>query len=220
MKRLTTIGLALLALFALGALSASSASAEEEGLLPNATSEGEGGKGTLENSNKEKITCAAVKILSAEFLKESDQHGEAKLHFTGCKAGIVSVNTLGDEKEVILVLVLFLVCLINPINKVYGLLILPIEPSTVHIEVPSVKKLILVKGYVIARNTSPNTGKEFTFSLKGELGKQTEATTCEINNTKFEHNLEAVDDSKTPDFPASEETTFTLKFKEEVKLMP
>lgn len=218
MKRLRIIGTALLALFALGAFAASMASAEE-GLLPNATSSGEGGAGTLETTNKEKISCTKVSILEAKFLEKSDQHGTANLHFTGCKAeNIVAANSLGDASEVILSKVLFLVCLVEPVKLVFGLLIQPLE--TEHIEIPFTKELALVKGAVIAELEGAGlAGKEFKYKLEGKEGKQTAALKCEINGKEFKHSFESVNDKKTPDFAASEKAKFTLKFTQEVELM-
>jgi hypothetical protein len=220
MRRLRIIGLALLALFALGAFAAGTASAEE-GLLPNLTSEGSGKVMTLETTNKEKISCTAVSILEARFLteKEKDRHGTANLHFTGCKAeGLVPFNSLGDEKEVVLLKVLFLICLVEPTKLVFGLLIQPLE--TEHIEVPATKELILMKGAYIAELESPTTlkGKEFSYALAGKAGVQTTARECKLGTTTFKHTLESANDKKAPDFAASETGLFTLKFKEEVAL--
>jgi hypothetical protein len=213
MKRLRIIGLALLALFALGAFAASMASAEE-GVLPNtATGTATGGVATLETTNKEKISCTAVNVLEIKF--STDQKGTATIHFTGCKAeGALPANSLGDANEVILSKVNVLVCLVEPKTLVFGLLIQPKE--TEHIEVPSVGQLVLVKGAVIAKSDSANSGKEFLYLLKGKAGVQTEATECEINKTVFKHSFESVNDLKSPDFKASEEAHFTVKLSAEV----
>jgi hypothetical protein len=217
MKRLRIIGLALLALFALGAFAASMASAVE-GVLPNtATGTGEGGTATLETTNKEKISCTKVSVLEIKF--STDINGTATIHFTGCKAeGALPANSLGDESGVILSKVNVLVCLVEKAALVFGLLIQP--TATEHIEVPSVGQLVLVKGAVIAKSDSANSGKEFLYLLKGAKGVQTEATECEINGTKFKHSFESVNDAlKVVDFPASEEAHFTIKLNEEVKFM-
>jgi hypothetical protein len=225
MKRLRIIGLALLALFALGAFAASMASAEE-GLLPNATSSGSGKTTTLETTGKEKVSCTAVSILEAKFVpiieKEKeiakDQHGTANLHFTGCKAeSLVPVQSLGDEKEVILSKVLFLYCLVEPTKLIFGLLIQSLE--TEHLEVPATKELVLVKGPVIAElETKALKAKEFSWNLVGAAGVQTTATKCVINGKEVKHTFESVNDKKTVDLPASENGLFTLKFPEEVTL--
>jgi hypothetical protein len=214
MKRLKIIGLALLALLALGAFAASMASAEEGALPKTATGSGEGEKATLETTNKEKITATKVSILEVKF--STDQKGTATLHFTGALVeGALPVNSLGDASGVILSKVNFLVCLVEPKTLVFGLLIAPVT-SPEHLEVPSVAQLVLVKGAVIAKSDSANSGKEFLYLLKGKEGKQTEATECEINGTKFKHSFESANDTQTKDFPASEEAHFTIKFNEEV----
>jgi len=220
MDRLRIIGLVLLTLFALGALSASMATAEE-GALPAEPSSGTGGVTTLE-TEKEQIQCKEAKILEAKFLteKEKDQRGTAVLHLTGCKAEKLDpANTLGDESGVILIKVSFLLCLVEPKTLVYGVLVEPLE--TAHVEAPLIKALMLVKGAVIAQAKAgqSNKGTEFTFVLKGEKGKQTEATKCEINGKEFKHTLEYARDSEAKDAPASEAVTFTLTFPKEVELM-
>lgn len=219
MNRLRITGLALL-LVALGAFSASMASAEE-GALPAETSSGTGGVTTLE-TEKEQIQCKEAKILEAKFLteKEKDQRGTATLHLTGCKAEkLDAANTLGDESGVILIKVSYLLCLAEPKTLVYGVLIEPLE--TVHVEAPLIKALMLIKGAIIgqAKAGQANKGKEFTFLLKGEKGKQTEATKCEINGKEFKHSLESAKDSEAKDGPASLAVTFTLTFPKEVELM-
>jgi hypothetical protein len=221
MKQLRIIGLALLALFALGAFTASLASAEE-GVLPNANSTGTGGTATLE-TEKENITCTAVSIKEGKFVpleKETakDQHGTATLDFTGCKAEkAVGINTLGDEKEIILSKVLFLVCLVEPKTLQFGLLIQPI--ATEHLEIPVTKQLLLVKGAVIAAGEKVLSGTEFLFLLKGEKGKQVEALKCEINGKVFTHTFESALDSEAKDKPASETAHFTLTFAALVEFM-
>lgn len=219
MKRLRIVGLLLLALFALGAFAASMASAEE-GVLPAETSTGEGGKGALETLSGESIKCTKVSIKEAKFLEKSDQHGTAKLEFSGCKAFAlfteVPANSLGDASEVILSNILYLICLVEPKTLVFGILIQP--TATEHIEIPSLKALALVKGAVIAKKEGAElAGKEFKFSLKGKGGDQTEALSCEINGKKFSHSFESGLDSGS-DEHASEEAKFTLKFPKEVKL--
>jgi hypothetical protein len=218
MRRLRTIGLALLALLALGAFAASVASAEE-GVLPEATAitgSGEGGTATLATTNKETVSCTKVSILEIKFT--TDQKGTATLHSTGCLAeGALPFNSLGDASGVLLSKVTLLVCLVEPKTLVFGLLIQP--TATEHIEVPSVGQLILIKGAVIAKSDSANSGKEFLYLLKGKTGVQSEATSCEINKTVFKHSFESANDAKTPDFPASEEAHFTIKLNKEVKFM-
>lgn len=226
MKQLRMIGLMLLAVFALGAFAASTAFAEE-GLLPQQkekVASGTGGAGTLETLAGKKITCEKVEILSILFLKESDIHGTADLHFKGCKAeNLFSANTLLDEPGVILVKVLFLICLTKPAESKFGMLIEAEKEATTHIEVPGLGQLLLVKGAVIAENTSANKGKEFVLNLEGSKGTQKVATSCEIAGKKLSHTLVAALDSGTDEdasenVPAATAKT-TLKFTEEVELM-
>ena len=216
MKRFRILGLTLLALFALGAFAASMASAEE-GLLPTGSA-GEGSAGTTAlATEKEKISCTAVKILPLQWLPKNDIHGTTDLHFTGCKAeNLVPANTLGDASEVILAKVLFLICLVNPTTLQFGIAITPLE--TVHVEIPAVKELVLVKGTVIAELTTKSLkGKEFEYNLAGTAGKQTSALKCE-DGTTVKYSYEAGKDGGT-DKPASQNGPFTLKFTSEVELM-
>jgi hypothetical protein len=217
MRRLRIIGLVLLALLALGAFAASVASAEE-GVLPDtATGSAEGGAGTLETTNKEKISCTKITVL--EIKATTDQKGTATLHLSGCLAeGAFPVSSLGDSSGVILSRVNLLACLIEPKTLVFGLLIAAISLPE-HVEIPSVGQLLLVKGALIARNQSANKGKEFEGSLKGKEGKQTEATECEINGTKFKHSFESANDKNAKDFPASLEGRLTVKLNETVEFM-
>jgi hypothetical protein len=217
MKLLTLIHFALVAPVALGALATGTAWAEE-GLLPNTvTGSGEGGTATFETTNKGKISCAKRSILEVKF--STDQKGTATLHFSGCAAeGTFPLNSLGDASGVILSKVIVLVCLASPATLVFGLLIRPAtEPE--HIEVPSVGQLVLVKGALIAESASANAGKAFTYSLKGREGRQTEATECEINKTKFKSSLESANDNQTKDFGASQEAKFTINLSAEAQFM-
>jgi hypothetical protein len=230
MKRLKTIGLMLLALLALGAFAASTASAEE-GLLGPAEGEensGKGGAGTLETAAKAKITCKAVSVLQVKLLPKSDEHGTADLHFTGCTAFGFPANSLGDVKEVILVYVLFLVCLLTNLTfhvliRVLGEKLLE-ETGSVHIEVPALAQLVRVAGSIIATNLSglkgdKNEGKLFKFELKGKEGKQEVATSCEILGLKLTNTLTSELNENGKPEAASENTSFELEFKKASELM-
>jgi hypothetical protein len=220
----------MLALLALGAFAASTASAEE-GLLPTPEASGKGGGGTLATAGAE-ILCTSVTVLEIKFLPKSDLHGTADLHFKGCKAGgnIFPVNSLGDEKEVILAYVLFLICLITPASLDFGLLILTLghklleETGFVHLEIPSLGALINVKGAIIAKNLSglkgdKNEGKVFKYELKGSKGKQEVATGCEINGKKLSNTLlSELNENGKPEV-ASENTNFEITYPEKVELM-
>jgi hypothetical protein len=151
MKRLRILGLSLLALFALGAIAANLALGEEGVLEPQNFSI-KGGKQILENLNKEKIECTAVTGTGVPLPageKDHDTHSTGTLDFTGCKAFGFELISLGD-KGAILVEVLYLLCLFGAGTKLdWGVLI---EPKTqpVHLEIPALKELILVKGAIIA----------------------------------------------------------------------
>jgi hypothetical protein len=216
MKHVRIIGLMLLALFSLGAFAASAASAEE-GVLPASTFTGTGGAGQLETLNKQKIECKEVSVLEGKFVA-NDKEGTANLHFTKCKAeGFLPVNSLGDASEVILAKVKFTVCLVNSATLTFGMAITPSE--TVHIEVPSLAQLLLVKGTVIAELEGAGLkGKEFKFKLAGKEGDQTAALKCEVEGKKFAHTYESANDKEAKDEHASENAKFTIKFTEEVQL--
>jgi hypothetical protein len=222
MKQVRIIGLMLLSLLALGAFAASAALAEE-GVLPQpATFTGEGGVAKLETLSKTKIECKKVDILEGKFLvapePNPDQHGLAVLHFSGCKAeGFFPANTLGDGPEIILVPILFLICLVEPVKLVFGILILPEE--TVHIEVPSLGQLVLVKGAVIAELEGAGLkGKEFKYKLSGKEGHQEAALKCTINGKEFKHTYESANDKEAKDEHTSQEAKFTINFAKEVTL--
>jgi hypothetical protein len=222
MSRLRTIGLMMLALVALGAFTVSAASAVE-GVSPPTNFSGTGGAAELATLGNEKITCTALKLLEGKFLteKEQTQHGTANLHLSGCKVNeILPANTLGDEKEVILIKVLFLICLVISATLTFGILILPQEAA--HIEVPSISALLLVKGSAIAQLEGAGLkGKVFQFVLKKKKempGDQETALECNINGKTFKHSLEAAKDSSTDEM-TSLEVLFTITFDADVNFV-
>jgi hypothetical protein len=149
MKRLRILGLALLALFALGAVMAGVALGEE-GVLEPQNFTIKGGTQILENLNKEVLSCTSVEgqgIPLPKGEKDHDTQSTGTLDFKGCKSGGFPVNTLGDENEVILAKVLYLLCLHNATELKWDVLVLP--TGTAYLEVPAVKILILVKGAII-----------------------------------------------------------------------
>jgi hypothetical protein len=215
MKRLTILGLALLALAALSAVAVSAASAEE-GVLPPEAFKIKGGIAKLQTLEGALIESTAL-TGEGTFLieKEKDQHATGKISFTGAKAEGFPAKTLGDAAETILANVLFLFCLVEPKTLVFGVLIQPTE--TVHVEVPALGILILVKGAVIGQVTKGGlAGKEFEVQLAGEKGDQKKALECEINGKKFKHSYEAGLDTKA-DSDASQQATATVTFAKEVK---
>jgi hypothetical protein len=217
MRQLKTIGLALFALAMLGGLAASEAGAEE-GLLPTVTAKTfklSGGAATLETLAGESLSCTGMSGEGTVAVK-LDQKATGTITLTGCKFNGFAVNTLGAASGTIVSAVNFLVCLINSAQLVFGVVIEPKE--TVHVEVPTLKVLILVKGAVIADNLSPNKGTAFEFDLVGSKGDQTTALSCEINGKTFKHTFELGIDSKA-DSDASENAKATVTYGVEVELM-
>jgi hypothetical protein len=149
MKRLRILGLSLLALLALGAVVANMALAEE-GVLPPSNFTIKGGTQALENLNKESLTCTSVTGTGVpDTVNNKDTHFTGTLDFTGCKSAGFPANTLGDPTETILLEVLYLLCLFGEGTKLdWGVLVEP-KNAPVHIEVPSLKILLLVKGAII-----------------------------------------------------------------------
>jgi len=215
MKHFRILGLAVLALFALSAFAAGMASAEE-GVLPPSNFTVTGGTQTLTNLREETIVCKAV-TGTGKFLteKEKDQHATGTLDFTGCTASGFAANTLGDEKEVILAKVLYLICLTEPKTLLFGVLVLALE-NPVHIEVPIIKALILVKGYTIG---SLETEKEAKGKVVAVLfNEKDKHATCEINGTLFTSTYLASIDSKE-DVDAFQSGLVTVTFEKEVTFM-
>jgi len=210
MKHFRILGLAVLALFALSAFAASMASAEE-GILPPSNFTIKGGTQKLATLAEEEIVCKKVEG-SGTFLteKEKDQHATGTLDFKECTSGGFAVNTLGDASGVILAKVLYLVCLVEPKTLLFGFLVLALE-NPVHIEVPIIKGLILVKGYTIGSLTKAGEleGKEFTVSF-AESDKS--KGKCTINGTEFKSTYEAALDTKADSdaFQSGEPTTVTF----------
>jgi hypothetical protein len=218
MYQIKGIGRVLLVLFSLAMLCATTASAEE-GTLPQQTKPftiASGGEAIIENLNKEPIKCTGF-TGEGTFLTKSDQHATGTLTYTGCKASGFSANTLGTTSGIIKYPTLFLICLVEPKPLAFGMLIEPTE-SPVHIEVPALKVLLLLKGAVIALNLSPLSGKEFLLDLVATGGDQETALECKINEETFKHSLETGIDTKA-DTMASEEAAITVKFGEVVELM-
>jgi hypothetical protein len=229
MKRIKTVGLLLLAILAVGAFAASTASAEEGLLGFTGGASGEGGGGTLQFTGGNTFICAKLSILNVKLLPASFIHGEANLHFTGCKLnGVLPINSLTDLKEVILVKVLFFICFTNKAALETGLYLSILnekeEEGNLHLEVPSVSGLLFFKGALIATNLSglkgdKNEGKTFKFELKGSKGKQEGATSCEIAGKKLSYTLKSEENENGKPENASEATSFTINFGEKVEFM-
>jgi hypothetical protein len=215
MKQLRILGLALLALFALSAVATSIASAEEGILEPQAFTI-KGNKVTkLKNLGNEVIECKEVSG-KGEFLPKSDVHAEGTLDFTGCTAGGFAANTLPDPSGTLLVPVLFLICLTNSALLQFGILILLLE--TLHIEVPIVKALILVKGAAIGSLTKAGEVEGTEFAVSFNEVDEEKRLKCEINGLKLTASLEAAIDTKA-DLDAFEVGEASVIFPKAVKFM-
>jgi hypothetical protein len=187
MKQFRILGVALLVLFALGAIIAVAASAEE-GFLPNPLKEKNtasisGGKSTLGNA-KGSIVCTTLDASPVEFT--NDKHGTALLKWKGCTTAGISINSLGDEKGVILAKVLHLVCLISSAKLEFGIAVEPDE--TIHLEAPAAGILAEVKGLVIG-TLSSTKGKEFKVGFTAKsVGEQAVKECTDSEGTK-KHSL-------------------------------
>jgi hypothetical protein len=221
MKRLRPriLGLTLLALFALGAVSAGSASAEE-GVLNPAAFTIKGTSATFLTLAKEELKCKTTSG-TGKFLteKEKDQHATGSLTFEGCEALGFRSNTLDQVSGsgIVKVNALFLICLVEPKKLVFGVLVQPTE--TLHVEVPSIKSLLLLKGaFLVELETEGLEGKLWNVVLKGANGDQVSPLKCEINGTVFKYSFESASDTKA-DLDVSVEALADVTFAETVKLM-
>ena len=116
MKRLKLLILMIMAALLLGALAAASASATERGVLlleeekGPVTVKGEGAiTAKLEVPGAPlPITCNKLTLLEVLLTSPGGTHfnlgKDGVLHFAGCKLEKVACNTAGDEKEVLLLL--------------------------------------------------------------------------------------------------------------------
>jgi hypothetical protein len=215
MRGLRIIGLALLALLALCALGASLALAEEGVLEPQAFTI-KGNKVTkLKTLTNETFECKEVSG-KGEFLPKSDVHAEGTLDFTGCTAGGFGANTLPDPSGTFLVPVLFLICLTNSATLQFGVLILLLE--TLHIEVPIVKALILVKGALIGLLTKAGEVEGTEFAVSFNEVDEEKRLKCEINGLKLTASLESAVDTKA-DVDSFEVGEVSVIFPKAVKFM-
>jgi hypothetical protein len=222
MNQLKVTPLALLALLALVGATSTKASAEEGALLkrmpPPITISG--GELSLETLAGESITCKSL-TGEATFLEDSDQKATGSLTMKECKASGFPASTLGAGSGTLKATFRFLICLATATSLTFGLLIEPTE--VLHIEIPALKILLLVKGSTIAENLSGNAGrggagKEFEIILAGKAGDQSTALQCEVNGARFKHSLEAGIDTKA-DVMASETTTAVVTFSMAVELL-
>jgi hypothetical protein len=212
MQRFRILGVALLAIFALGAVAAVAANAEE-GFLPRKTNdftfEGTAkNKPTLETTAGSTIACE--KLTGSGTLKSDKQAEKVTLDFDGCSALGFPDNTLGDTSGLLLLTeAAASVCLLT--GGGFGLII---EPKEVHIEVPAISTLLLVKGSVIGKITTVGPAKEYGVEFAGTKGKQN-ITECV---DKVEHKLLVSTNGGTPEL-AAQKVIATLKFLEAMELM-
>jgi hypothetical protein len=217
MKRFRILGIALLALCALGTVMSVAASAEE-GFLPTPSKEKnkgsiKGGKSTIGNA-KATFICTSLDASPAEF--EKDKHGTATLKWKGCTSAGIALNSLGDEKGVILAKVLLLLCLINLAKLEFGVAIEPDE--TIHLEASAAGILGELKGLFIGRLSSAK-GKEFRVTLKAsKLGEQEVKECLDAAGTKKGSLEESLNHEAFA--PESEEVLEgVISFEKEVELM-
>jgi hypothetical protein len=214
---------ALFVVLAFSAVAVATASAAEKlwTLLPGTVGEtftGKSGKATLQLREVEKIkpsiTCTKSLLLlpSSELLKEGSTEGKDAtlalgiLHFEGCTSFGVPAFSDGDASGVILVHLEIHTCMIKPGD--FGLLITPLP---LHIEIPGVKKLIMVRGAFIALLEGKEGEKKLVFGLnvKQKEGVQ-EIAKCEGG---VENSLEgSIDDGVTFVKAGEEAVASTLGF--------
>jgi hypothetical protein len=231
MTRLRILGLTLLALFALGAIAANVALAEE-GVLPPSNFTIKGGEQKLENLNGESITCTSVEGTGKPLPvgeKDRDTHSTGTLDFLGCKAMGFSANTLPDLKEVILAEVLYLLCLFGKSQTGekldWGVLVEP-KNQPIHIEIPALKALILVKGAIIGELLTELKGKLLEGEPSGTVfgvdflkEDTTTRTKCSLKNLgEWTATYEAALDTK-PDVDAWQVGEADITFTEKVMFM-
>jgi hypothetical protein len=192
--RLRTIGLALLALLVLGAFAASVASAEE-GFLPLTNKKATFvGKKAIFTAGTLAISCSVIDLALSPVTFANDKHGTGTIHFLKCSSAGLSITSLGDGKEEILVPGEFLVCLEpkNAAGKVLGEFGIAVEVSKIHLEVPSLGQLIELNGrligLVLAKAKEPL--KNFKVDFNAPEKKQEVASCIEGKNIK-EHSLKS-----------------------------
>jgi hypothetical protein len=164
------------------------------------------GKGTLQIKGGGAIICLKGTILlEGSSLVSEGTLALATIHFSECKALGLAANTLSDASGVILVHVEIHTCMIAP--KHFGLLILPLP---VHIEIPSVKLLILIleKGLFVALIESEKASKtNFLITAKQKAGIQ-EIEKCEGGEKE---SLLAKTDAE-PEVEAGLEASYLIEF--------
>ncbi len=168
MKRLTTIGLALLTLLVLNAIAVASASAIE-GFLPQPkTGTLEGGPTTVSTETKGgKIEC---KTILGEVTFDKDYHSTGTLKLSGCKLLGFPINSLGHAKEEISLGALVMVCL-KAGSSQFGIALETDEPD--HLEAPALGTLYVLTGLAIGSFLTAGKATKFVFDITGTEGKPT-----------------------------------------------
>jgi hypothetical protein len=212
LKNILIIGSALIATSALYA----SVATAEEGISPISIFSGEGEvvSEPIFETETDKLKCnGKATITEGKF--STHQQGVANLTMFECKLdNVLAAQTLGASKEQIKMKISVLVCLVASSKLIFGLFFEPTE--TVHIEVPAVGQLLLLKGAVIGFITGGQF--EIFLTLRGSKGKQTEEKQCTINGNTLKHSLELGSDT-AKDKPASEMAEFKFRFPERVEFV-
>ncbi len=191
---------AIAVVLAFSALSVATASAAEKlwRWLPGSVGEtftGKSGLATL-SAKFGVIDCKKSDVLLADAsLIEPGSEGKkdatlalAFIHFEECTTAGLATNSVGDTGKTILVHVEIHNCIIAPNH--FGLLI---ELLQVHLEIPAVKLLILVRGTVIALLEGKEKTKQLTFGLNIKAPEKVqEIKKCEGGVLNV---LEAADDA-------------------------
>lgn len=173
---------ALVAALAFTAFAAATAPAAETlwELLPGTTGTqftGKSGKMILQTKGGSSIACSGSER-EGELTSERTL-GLAWVRITGCSALGISINSLGEEPNVILTHVESHSCLIEPGDLGLLFKLLPL-----HLEVPATSLLLSVQGAFIALVTP--VGKKistFTASVQQKAGQQS-ITKCEGSKTE------------------------------------
>jgi hypothetical protein len=214
-RRRTIISVIQLALFV--ALATAGRAAAEEGFSPlantGATVEGGGGTTTLSTGSLT-ITCKAMEPTLVVF--SNHKHATGHLKFTGCQTVGLAVFSLGDPKETFLVEALFLVCL-NAGESKFGI---AIEfDQTLHLEIPSVGVLFVVRGLVIGRVLTVFSSAVYSIDFGGSKGKQA-VTECKegLNTKKHTLSLEMNENGK-PETASENIVPVLLSFSEPEELV-
>jgi hypothetical protein len=229
MKRLRILGLSLLALFALSTALANVALGEE-GLLPTSNFTIKGATQKLLNLNGEKITCKTVTGTGTPTTGEKDKDtlSTGTLEFTGCESLGFPTGSLGTpaKEGKIKQNVIYLLCLTSSVKLDWAVLVEAANKETVHLEIPALSQLILVKGAIIgdlltklggALLEGEPTGTVFGVSFTRE--DEPKRRTCSLKGLgEWANTYEAALDTKA-DVDAWQEGESEITFAAAVKFM-